>query len=433
VDRSKIAYLLYNCFLTCSSFILLPCFIIRNLVLRRPVFPYFRNISESELARLHGKKIIWLQAVSVGEVVVANIIINELQRKLPNYAIVLSTTTPSGRAMAEQLVGDKALLTYFPFDIPYFSKRFVNRLQPEILILTETEIWPNAIRYVKAIGGKVAIINGIISDRSFRRYQRFAAFLKIVFSQVDLFVMQAAEYANRIGKLGAPLDRIKVLGNIKFDQPFPEFDTAQIDEFKQQYCWSETVKVFVAASTHRGEEEIVLEAYQQLIREQPYYLILAPRHPERAQEVINLLQQNQLNYIRRSSGESSTSVSILLLDTFGELGLAYAVADVVLVGGSLVNIGGHNILEAAAQSKPVIYGPYMHKAKESRRILEAVDAGFMVKDAAELVECIKDLLADPELYQQRARAAQNAVFVNKGSAANTAELIAGILEVCSEK
>lgn len=416
-----------------SSLILLPCFVIRNLILRRPIVPYFKNLSESELERLSGKKVIWIQAVSVGEVVVANIVINELRQKLPNHAIVLTTTTPSGRAMAEQLVGSKALLTYFPFDISFFCKRFVNKLKPEILVLTETEIWPNAIRYAKKAGAKVAIINGIISDHSFKRYQRLASFLKIVFSQVDLFIMQAAEYANRIGKLGAPLERIKVLGNIKFDQPFPEFDLAQIEEFKRQYGWSDAVKVFVAASTHRGEEEIVIGAYQRLIKEQPYYLILAPRHPERAQEVINILQQNQLDYVRRSSGEGVSSAAILLLDTFGELGLAYAVADVVFVGGSLINIGGHNILEAAAQSKPVIYGPYMHKAKESRWILEAVDAGFMVKDAADLVECIKDLLTNPELYQQRAKAAQNAVFVNKGTASNTAELIAEILGVCSEK
>ncbi|HYH03311.1 MAG TPA: glycosyltransferase [Bacillota bacterium] len=157
-------------------------------------------------------------------------------------------------------------------------------------------------------------------------------------------------------------------------------------------------------------------------------MILAPRHPERAEEVAGLLQGAGLDYVRRSVGGSDYSPSVLLLDTFGELGLAYAVGEVILVGGSLVEIGGHNVLEAAVQSKPVLYGPYMHKTRESKRLLEEVDAGFTVKDADELVATVKELVADPQLYQKRAAAARRAVLVNKGAAARTAQVAAALVE-----
>lgn len=434
--KIRIGYFLYNAFLILASLIIIPYFVIRNIILKRPVFPYFKGLPESEAKKLMEKPVIWIQAVSVGETVVANIIIGELRKQLPEYQIVLTTTTPTGQAMAKKLLGDDVLITYFPFDFPFFVKRFIKQVKPKIFLMTETEIWPNAIHYAKVFGSCVAIVNGFISDRSFKRYQRFKPFLKEIFENVDLFAMQSTEAANRIGMLGATLDRIKVTGNTKFDQNYPVYSSEQLTEFLVQYGWSREQKIFTAASTHKGEEEIVLDAYLKMTENEPYYLILAPRHPERAAEVMAILKEKKIDFVRRSetktfeSSESHKSirdVSVLLLDTFGELGLAYAVADLVFVGGSLANIGGHNVLEAAVQAKPVIYGPYMHKARESKRLLEEVDAGFTVNDADELVRIVKYLTSDAELYQKRAQAARNAVLSNKGAASDTARLVAELV------
>lgn len=426
--RMTLNYLLYNLVLKLMSVLVLPFFLFYRRMSGRPVLPYFRKLAPEKVQKLADKPVIWIQAVSVGEVIVANIILKELRRLLPDYAVVLTTTTPTGQAMAEKLLGEEVVLSYFPYDLPFLVKRFITQIKPSLFLMMEAEIWPNVIRLCRQAGVKMALVNGLVSDRSFRRYQRFGSLFREVLEQVDLLAMQSVEDANRIGKLGAVLDRIQVTGNAKFDQNYPEYNTEVKEEFLSQYGWDAGTRIFVAASTHKGEEEIAIAAFQKLTVTEPYKMILAPRHPERAEEVAALLQESGLDFVRRSAGVGRYSPSVLLLDTFGELGLAYAVGEVILVGGSLVEIGGHNVLEAAAQSKPVIYGPYMHKTRESKRLLEEVDAGFTVKDADELVATIKELVADPQLYQKRATAARQAVLANKGAAVRTARAVAALVE-----
>ena len=428
--KLKPGYFLYNCLIILISVIGIIFVLIRNLLQHRPIAPYFRPPGPEELPQLKGKPVIWIQAVSVGETVVAKILIDELRKLLSDYGFLLTTTTPTGQAMAKKILDESIAITYFPFDLPWLIKGFFQRICPAVFILVETEIWPNAIRQAKLSGSKMAMVNGMISDHSFKGYSRIRSFLKDVFSHFDLFAMQSAESANRIGHLGAPLDRIVVTGNIKFDQDYPQFTREQLDAFLVQYGWSKEIPIFTAASTHRGEEEIILEAYLRLTEREPYYLILAPRHPERVEEIIALLEAKQLPYVRRSQTASGVKdgVKILLLDTFGELGLAYAVADVVFVGGSLVNIGGHNVLEAAFQAKPVMFGPYMHKSRPSKELLEEADAGFTVQDADDLVRTIRELTQDRNLYRKRANNARAAVLSNKGAAARTATLIADLVK-----
>lgn len=425
----KVGYFIYNLLLVFMATLLLPYFAIRNITLRRPVFPYFKKIGDGELRKLAGKPVIWIQAVSVGETVVANILLEKLRELLPDYGIVLTTTTPTGQAMAQKLLGDRAVVAYFPFDFPFLVKRFIKQVKPVLFVMTETEIWPNAIRFARQSGGKVALVNGFISDRSFKGYLKVKRFLAEVFSRVDLLVMQSAESANRIGALGAPLERIKVSGNIKFDQNYPDYPERQIIDFLRKYRWDGADKIFTAASTHHGEEEIIIDAFLRLLAEGPYKLILAPRHPERAAEVAAILDRRQLDFVKRTDNRlPEKAAAVLLLDTFGELGLAYAVAETVFVGGSLTDIGGHNVLEAAAQAKPVIYGPFMHKAKESKRLLEEADAGFTARDAAELVKIIKEITSDRRRYQKRAAAAKAAVLSNQGAALDTALLVAELIK-----
>lgn len=426
--HAKIGYFLYNVLLSLVAICGIPYLIIRNLIKRRPIWAYFQLPTPAELLKIKGKPVIWFQAVSVGETVVAKIILDRLRELLPEYGVVFTTTTPTGNAMARQILGPDLCIAYFPLDLPWLMKRFIRTIHPRMLVLVEAEIWPNAIRYAKAFESKVVMVNGMISDRSFKGYQRTAGFIRDVLIHFDLLAMQSVESANRIGILGAPRERIMVTGNSKFDQAYPEISPVEINALRREYNWDSTIPIFTAASTHRGEEEIVLDAYLELIRERPYYLILAPRHPERAEEVITLLKERHLAWRRRSSDLKNGEVSILLLDTFGELGLAYAVAKVVFVGGSLVNIGGHNILEAAAQGKPVIYGPYMHKSRFVRDLLEEADAGFTARDAVELVQKINMLTADEQLYEKRAASARAAVCSNQGAALNTAVLIENLLK-----
>ena len=425
--RQSLSYLLYNILLTVAGIFFWPYFIIRNLLLKRPISPYFYNMPPDFLRQIGAKPVIWVQAVSVGETVVANCIVNQIRKMLPDYQVVFTTTTPTGQAMAKKLLGDTTPITYFPFDFPFFVKRFVKRIKPRLFIMIETEIWPNAIRYCRQSGAKVVMVNGRISDRSYGRYLKVASFLKTVLEQIELFAMQSAEDANRIGTLGAPLEKIVVAGNAKFDQDYPSFAPEQLVSFRRQYHWQAEIPIFTAASTHQGEEELILQAYQELLKERPYYLILAPRHPDRAEAVSTLLTATGLPFARRTAGAVESEPRILLLDTFGELSLVYALAEVIFVGGSLTNIGGHNVLEAAVQSKPVIYGPFMHAQREMKELLESVDAGFTVKDAAELTRMIRELTADRALYRKRGLAARQAVLANQGTAENTVRLLAALI------
>lgn len=230
-----------------------PFFIIRNICLRRPILPYFSNLSRMQAMQLKDKQVVWVQAVSVGETLVAESIIRELKKLHPDYQIVLTTTTPGGQQTAKLRLGDLALITYFPLELPLLIKRFITKLHPCLFIMVESEIWPNAIRYIKETGAKAVLVNGRISDRTYRNYLQVAGFVKTVLQQIDLFAMQSVEDANRIGNVGAPLNKIMVTGNVKFDQEYPSFSQGQLDAFRQQYHLKKENLLFTAASTHRGD------------------------------------------------------------------------------------------------------------------------------------------------------------------------------------
>jgi 3-deoxy-D-manno-octulosonic-acid transferase len=425
VARPKIVYLIYNVIVLVALLFVLPFLIVRNLVLRRPIGPLFLNLSSTQAECLNNKPVVWIGAVSVSGTLVAESVIRELIKLHPDYQIVL-TTTPTGQKIAQQKLGDLALVTYFPLELPFLMKRFIAKIHPLLYVMVESELWPNAIRYSKRAGAKIAIINGRVSDGSYQNYLRVKGFAKPVLQQIDLFAMQSVEDANRIGKIGAPLERILVTGNVKFDQEYPSFSENQLEIFRKTYGFKKENLIFTAASTHPGEEAIVIQAFLDLLKTESIHLIIAPHHPERAHEVVLLLEQAKLSYVKRSAGGTTEACTVLVLDTFGELGLAYAVSDIALVGGSMVKlkgIGGHNILEAAVQEKPVLYGPYMNNFCESKRLLEKADAGFTVHDVAELTKMIQDITGDQALYRQRAAKAKAAVLTNRGAAKHTALFI----------
>ncbi len=432
--KREVVYLIYN-IIACPILLLAaPFFVIRNLALRRPVLPYFRGISRSQKARLKDKEVVWIQAVSVEATLVAEKIIKEIKKAHPDFQIVLTTTTFKGQQIAKEKLGELALVTYFPLEIPFVMKHFIMNLRPVLFVMVETEIWPNAVFYSKKSGSKVAVVNGRIGSRSYQNYSKVKGFMKIVFEQFDLFAMQSVHDANCIGELGAPLERIMVTGNAKFDQEYPAFSGEQLDAFRRRYHFQKENLLFTATNTHPGEEAIVIEAYLNLLRKEPAYLIIAPSHPNGGDGVAEILEKEGLPYVRRSAGKivpssankEPQSCRVLLWDTFEEIGLAYAASDVVLIGGSLVKMkgaAGPNVLEAAVQEKLVIYGPFMDNSLESKSLLEEVGAGFTVRNAADMTSTILKLVEERELYEQRATRAKKAVLANEGAVKHTIELI----------
>ncbi len=438
--KREIVFLIYN-IIACPILLLAaPFFVIWNLALRRPVLPCFRGLSRPQKARLKDKQVVWLQAVSAEETFIAGRIIKEIKKSHPDFQIVLTTTTFTGRQIAKEKLGELALITYFPLEIPFLMKRFIMNLRPVLFVMVGTDIWPNAVFYCKKAGSKIATVNGRIGNRSYQNYSKVKGFMKIVFDQFDLFAMQSVHDANRIGELGAPLERIMVTGNAKFDQEYPAFSGEQLDAFRRQYYFKKENLLFTAAGTHPGEEAVVIQAYLNLLRKEPAYLIIAPSHPNGCGGVAELLEKEGLPYIRRSTGKIVPSninkepqdAGVLLWDTFEELGPAYAVSDVVLAGGSLAKIrgaAGPNVLEAAVQEKLVIYGPFMDNSLESKALLEEVDAGFTVRSAADMTSTILKLVENRELYRQRATRAKKAVLANEGAVKHTIELIDGLIGV----
>jgi 3-deoxy-D-manno-octulosonic-acid transferase len=430
VAKPKIAYLTYNVSVLVALIFILPFLIIRNWVLRKPILPYFFNLPPSQVERLINKQVVWIQAVSVDETLVAESIIRELIKLHPDYQIVLTTITSAGQRIAEQKLGDLALVTYFPLELPFLMKRFIAKIHPLLYVMAESNFYPNAIRYSKRAGAKIAIINGRVSDGSYQNYLRLKGFAKLVLQQIDLFAMQSVEDANRIGKIGAPLERILVTGNLKFDREYPSFSENQLEIFRKTYGFKKENLIFTAANTYQGEEIIVIQAFLDLLKTEAIHLIIAPHHPERVHEVVLLLEQAKLPYVKRSTGEPAKACKVLLLDTFEEHSLVYAVSDIVLVGGSMVKIkgiSGHDILEAAVQEKPVLYGPYMNNFRDSQRLMVEADAGFTVHNAAELIKTIRDITGDQILYRKRAAKAKAAVLTNRGAAEHTALFIDDML------
>lgn len=412
----RVIFSIYNVFWYLFLFFL----IIRETLLRRPLLKYINPLSTQDIKKLKGKKIIWIQAVSVGETVAANTIVRELIKYFPDHQIVFTTHTPTGQAMAHKLLKDLAIITYFPLDFHVVMKRFIRLINPVMYLFFETEIWPNTIRFCKNAGAKIIMINGRISDHSYPNYLRLRFFLKHVLNLVDLFAMQSEEDAKRIKNLGANEDRIVITGNVKFDQQYPQIQPAEVQAFKQAYGWDDKL-IFVAASTHRGEEETIIQTYLEIKKEMSFVLVLAPRHPERGPELEKLLRKNGLNYTKRTWQTHPTIPEVLLLDTFGELGLIYAAGDVVFVGGSLVKVGGHNVLEAAFQQKVVIYGPYMNNFRDSKILLEKIEAGLVVHNKIELLSTIKKLVNNKEFYQTRGIMAREKILTNRGASKKTIE------------
>ncbi len=365
----------------------------------------------------------WIHAVSVGEAATAVPLVEAITRRWPQLGIVMTTVTPTGaRIVADRLAG-RAVHRYFPIDLPGPVRRALDAVNPRFFLCMETELWPNLLRALAARGVPSMIANGRISDRSFRRYRLVRFFTARMLTHVRVLAMQSEEDARRIIALGARPERVVVTGNIKSDLIPPEGGGDAL--WQRLLGLDDGEPVWVAGSTHRGEEAIVLDVYLRLRARVPTLtLVLAPRHPERVAEVERLVRERRLQPVRRSGlPKSQARGAVIIVDTVGELAQIYRVASVVFVGGSLAPTGGHNMLEPALLRKPVLFGPHTTNFRESAELLLEAGGALVVRDGAELEAHMATLLVDAERCRLMGEAAFKAVAGRRGAIKHTLELV----------
>jgi 3-deoxy-D-manno-octulosonic-acid transferase len=340
---------------------------------------------------------------------------------------VVTTVTETGAKVVRERYAGLARHRFFPLDLPWTTRRFVASLDPAFLVCMETELWPNMLRTLAARGVPVMIANGRISDRSYRRYRLLRGFMGSLLADVRVFAMQSAEDARRIISLGVSPERVVVTGNIK-NEPLPD-TTGSADLWRRLLGFGPGQRAWIAGSTHRGEEEAVLDAHGVALQEFPdLRLVIAPRHPERAPEVLGLVAARGWPAERRSElGRVRNPGAVIVLDTVGELAPVYAVADVVFVGGSLVAFGGHNMLEPALRRKPVLMGPHTQNFRESAALLESAGAAVVVEDGPKLGRELIRLLADAGLRAKLGEAGYGAVATRHGAVSETLDLVSRFL------
>jgi 3-deoxy-D-manno-octulosonic-acid transferase len=425
-------YSLYNIFLLLASVGALPYFAIksfRTTKYRAGLRQRFGHLPPELVLALRGGRPLWLHAVSVGEVIAAVPLVSALQQRFPDLLILVSTVTETGQATAREKMAGAACL-YFPLDYPWVVHQVISRVQPRLFLMVETEIWPNFLRELTRRAIPAILVNGRISPRSFRGYRRLRPFMSRVLPAITSFSMQTKPDAERIIAIGAEPSRVHITGNIKYDLALEPLTNPDEQALRADLGIGEA-PVFMAGSTHRGEEDMVIAAYRRARLQVPALrLLLAPRHLDRLDEVEALLRKHQLTAQRRSHGRVSSqgdTVPVLLLDRLGELAKLYAVGTVIFVGGSLVPIGGHNVLEPAAHRKAILFGPHMHNFHQIAAALLEADGAVQVPTPDALGEHVSMLLLQPERRQALGEAAYQVLRANQGALTRTVELIAQVL------
>ncbi|MGE5114144.1 MAG: 3-deoxy-D-manno-octulosonic acid transferase [Acidobacteriaceae bacterium] len=371
---------------------------------------------------------IWIHAVSVGEVLAISGLVTALREALPDYRTVVSTTTHTGQKLARERFGAENVF-YFPLDFAFCIRPYVRALHATLVVVAETEFWPNFLRTVKTSGARVAVVNARISDRSFPRYQQWRGLLSRVLRYVDLFLAQSEEDARRLREIGAAVDRVRVSGNLKFDVKPPE-EVAVIEQLRQTIGAAGTGPVIVAGSTVEGEEELVLAAFRLVLERYPgAVLILAPRHRERFGDARAVVEKAGIPFVLRSqmNGSERLSGAVLLLDSLGELASVYALADVAFVGGSLVRRGGHNILEPAHWGAAIVVGPYTENFRDIIRIFQQAEA-VRVAQPASLGDVFVALLRSEKERKALGARARTVVEQQMGATERTLEALRSLVE-----
>lgn len=445
---SRLAY-------TLLLWLLLPYAFLHLLWRARKQPEYLRHIGErfGLYSVRCDRPVIWLHAVSVGETRATQSLITRLQEAYPNHQILLTHTTPTGRATGEQLYGDSVLRVYLPYDYPFAVNDFLRHFRPQLGILMETEIWFNLIHACHTAGTPLLLLNARMSEKSAQGYARFARLTRNALRELTAIAAQTQDDASRLTKLGA--QDVSVMGNLKFDIEPPAAMLELGRHLREQFGVKR--KIFLAASTRDGEEALLLDALvrwlnpravQPTVRGEPVeppatdlkpfdrlkangdlLVVIVPRHPQRFAAVSNLLEQRGLAFQRRSEGRSvPAEVSVVLGDSMGEMFGYYAAADLAFIGGSLLPFGGQNLIEACAVGTPVLVGPHTHNFAEATRLAVNAGAAVQVHDAGDLMRSVDHLLDDPDALSGMRRQCAEFVKFNRGATDRSLQVITTILK-----
>jgi 3-deoxy-D-manno-octulosonic-acid transferase len=371
-------------------------------------------------------RVIWVHAVSVGEVAAVSGLVEQMRRRFPGYRVLVSTTTDTGQELARKRFGEDNVF-YFPMDLGFAIRPYLEALRPELVVLAETEFWPNFLRLAHASGARIVVVNARISDRSWPRYRRFRWALRRMLVHVDLFLAQTAEDSARLQSIGAEAGRVQVTGNLKFDVSLPA-SPAIVESLRLSLAAERAGPVLVCGSTVEDEEPPLLKAFENLRVGHPRaVMILAPRHPERFDDVAILLQQLGISSFRRSQwqGESLTG-GVLLVDTIGELAALYALADIAFVGGSLVPRGGHNIIEPAQHGVAIVTGNHTENFRDIVALFQSRDAVRIV-GLSELPLTLMHLLANDAERRELGRRALETIRSQMGATQRTMEALRSLI------
>jgi 3-deoxy-D-manno-octulosonic-acid transferase len=428
-------FFLYSFLFTIGFVALIPLFILRRGKYAAGFWQRLGFLPEFET---DGKKVLWLHCVSVGETNAARPLVKELIENFPEYALVVSTTTKTGQNLAREIFKtEAALVFYFPFDWKFTVRRALRKINPSVVLLMETELWFNFLRYAKKSGARVAIVNGRLSEKSFKRYSHIKKTMQRVLHYIDLTLMQGRGDAKRLIELGIRSSKVKITGNVKFDQSFEESDSTA--EFRRRFAVSENSPLIIAASTHAPEESLILQAFKDVWKNSQDALprlLIAPRHPERFEEVAELIKKSGFDWARRSEKESSRdkTAEIILLDSIGELRAAYPLAEIVFVGGSLIPHGGQSVLEPAIARNAIVTGFYTTNFADIVKEFLKQEAIIQLpeldekKVSAKLAEVFRELLQNAETRRKLSVNALGVMQENRGASRKTIENLKPLLE-----
>ncbi|MGD9580014.1 MAG: 3-deoxy-D-manno-octulosonic acid transferase [Vampirovibrionia bacterium] len=387
----------------------------------------FYNASLKELLSSLKQKPVWFHAVSVGETLAVIDLVKEFKSRNHDVPIVFSTVTYTGQQIAVNRLGNIATIIYFPFDLGFIVKKVIDLINPAFVVVVETEIWPAFCFRLKKKNIPLLIVNGRLSPKSFNNYKSFKFFFKSVLDSFTCLLMQAQIDADRIMQIGAKKEKVRVVGNLKYDIK-PKFTASDIENLKNELALFDNDKVIIAGSTHSGEEEAIINLYLKLKNDiDNLKLILVPRHPERYDEVISLMNSKTLSFGRRTLSNTFAEESVFLLDTMGELLSFYSVSDIAFVGGSLIEKGGHNPLEPAVYSVPVVVGPHTFNFLDITNYMVSSNAAVQVSSSDELYDVFKKFLLDKEYYNKYRNACQTVFEANKGATETTLKIMEELL------
>jgi 3-deoxy-D-manno-octulosonic-acid transferase len=371
--------------------------------------------------RGRGSPRIWLHGASAGDLLSLQPMMKELKARLPGCCIIVTTITNSGLAMARKKLAEADVISYAPYDLFFATRRAVAALQPDLLVLEYTEIWPNLIRAARYAGVRIALTNGRFNPAKMSRYRLLFRLISNPLRRVDCFLMRSDEEAERVLALGAAPDRVWVTGNTKFDALVLEGAPGREEALRAEMGLDPALPVFMAGSTHEGEEEHVLAVFARLRTRHPgLQLVIAPRYLERSGRIMALAAEAGLSVRLRSGGAQAGHADVTVLDTIGELAVAYRLATLVFVGGSFVTRGGQNVLEPAAQGKPVLFGPHMENFKDSVQVLQG-RGGLQVSSPEQLARVADELLSRPDQIEELGRLARASVGAIRGASARNVE------------